>query len=334
MLKNDYCTEQSKVHGRKPRDEMSASSSKYYICPHRRTNPDKWLDMRYRGKTTYQDAGNRGFRGKVPEKTAYVWGIPIKERQRLHHALHGNIKREATEMPKPFLEVPKSITMYNSCLTAGYIRGALEEKDMVYAKDPNIWSEEMKKEKDEEAGIWTPMPIGTQGNEFPKYTEKWEKGITKASAKPTKRTLVPSWKRVDNNLVSALKCMGYKRTKGHRRNIKAIRHQVMSILAKLDLTALDPRIAEVHDTLQILSNQPGIKRATYPPSFKKSLVWMCNEGASILKGVCTGKANSNVPKDITRDAAESLLTLAFSYTWSITIRERNRLHHALHGNGT
>eukprot|EP00320_Phaeocystis_rex_P020526 CAMPEP_0119059318 /NCGR_PEP_ID=MMETSP1178-20130426/3506_1 /TAXON_ID=33656 /ORGANISM="unid sp, Strain CCMP2000" /LENGTH=166 /DNA_ID=CAMNT_0007040345 /DNA_START=37 /DNA_END=537 /DNA_ORIENTATION=- len=116
------------------------------------------------------------------------------------------------------------------------------------------------------------------------------KGVTKNSAKPTKRKLIPTWDRVDNNLALVSKCMGYKRTKAQKRDIKAVRLKVMCVLAKLDLAHLDLRFTNVHNTLQSVNNQPGIKRAIYPLEFKKSLMWMCNEGASILKSACAGVA--------------------------------------------
>ena len=49
------------------------------------------------------------------------------------------------------------------------------------------------------------------------------KGITKIIAK---RKPVPTWERVDNNLASASKHMGFKRTKGQKRDIKGMRSQV------------------------------------------------------------------------------------------------------------
>ena len=41
-----------------------------------------------------------------------------------------------------------------------------------------------------------------------------------------KRKLIPTWDRVDNNLASASKHMGFKRTKGQKRDIKGMRSQV------------------------------------------------------------------------------------------------------------
>ena len=49
------------------------------------------------------------------------------------------------------------------------------------------------------------------------------KGITKITAK---RKPIPTWERVDNNLASASKHMGFKRTKGQKRDIKGMRSQV------------------------------------------------------------------------------------------------------------
>ena len=56
-----------------------------------------------------------------------------------------------------------------------------------------------------------------------KTTSTAPKGITKIIAK---RKPVPTWERVDNNLASASKHMGFKRTKGQKRDIKGMRSQV------------------------------------------------------------------------------------------------------------
>ena len=56
-----------------------------------------------------------------------------------------------------------------------------------------------------------------------KTTSTAPKGITKIIAK---RKPIPTWERVDNNLASASKHMGFKRTKGQKRDIKGMRSQV------------------------------------------------------------------------------------------------------------
>jgi hypothetical protein len=117
-----------------------------------------------------------------------------------------------------------------------------------------------------------------------KITTMKGKTLSKTTAKPAKRKLIPSRDRVDNNLAMADKNMGQKRTKGHKRDIKSIRSRVASRLAKFDLAHLDPHFTNVHNHLQYLNNQPYIKRALYPDEFKTSLMWMCSEpGISILK---------------------------------------------------
>ena len=56
-------------------------------------------------------------------------------------------------------------------------------------------------------------------------------------------------------------------------------------MAKLDLPHVDRRFTIVHNTLQFLNNQPGVKRVEYPREFKKALLWICKEGVPTLKSI-------------------------------------------------
>jgi hypothetical protein len=128
------------------------------------------------------------------------------------------------------------------------------------------------------------LAVGHSMKNITKITTMKGKTLSKTTAKPAKRKLIPSRDRVDNNLAMADKNMGQKRTKGQKRDIKSIRSRVASRLAKFDLAHLDPHFTNVHNHLQYLNNQPYIKRALYPDEFKTSLMWMCSEpGISILK---------------------------------------------------
>ena len=135
---------------------------------------------------------------------------------------------------------------------------------------------------------------------------------TKTIAKPTKRKLIPSWDRVDNNLALVSKNMNHRRTKDHKRGIKAIRSRLESDFAKFDLANLDPHFTNVYNNLQSLNNQPNIKRALYPADFKTSLMWVCNEpGVSILKGAAESAGLFDKP-DKEKEELESYLEAAFA----------------------
>ena len=69
-------------------------------------------------------------------------------------------------------------------------------------------------------------------------------------------------------------------------------------LAKLDLPHVDRRFTIVHNTLQFLNNQPGVKRVEYPHEFKKALLWICKEGVPTLKSIKEIRTLENLPSDV------------------------------------
>jgi hypothetical protein len=69
-------------------------------------------------------------------------------------------------------------------------------------------------------------------------------------------------------------------------------------LAKLDLPHVDRRFTIVHNTLQFLNNQPGVKRVEYPREFKKALLWICKEGVPTLKSIKEIRTLENLPSDV------------------------------------
>jgi len=133
---------------------------------------------------------------------------------------------------------------------------------------------------------------------------------TKTIAKANKRTLIPSWDRVDNNLALVSKNMNHRRTKDHKRGIKAIRSRVASDFAKFDLANLDPHFTNVHNHLQSLNNQPSIMRAFYTADFKTSLMWLIAH-LSILKGAAESAGLFDKP-DKEKEELESDLEAAFA----------------------
>jgi len=69
-------------------------------------------------------------------------------------------------------------------------------------------------------------------------------------------------------------------------------------LAKLDLPHVDRRFTIVHNTLQFLNNQPGVKRVEYPREFKKALLWICKEGVPTLKSIKEIRTLENLPSGV------------------------------------
>ena len=74
--------------------------------------------------------------------------------------------------------------------------------------------------------------------------------------------------------------------------------QVVRGLAKLDLPHVDRRFTIVHNTLQFLNNQPGVKRVEYPREFKKALLWICKEGVPTLKSIKEIRTLENLPSGV------------------------------------
>ena len=98
-------------------------------------------------------------------------------------------------------------------------------------------------------------------------------------------------------------------------------------LAKLDLPRVDLRFTIVHNTLQFLNNQAGVKRVEYPLKFKKALMWMCKDGVPTLKSIKEIRTLENLPSgvfsgfDFMNSLDDGSVTTESTSSWSFATQD-------------
>ena len=238
------------------------SDLKTYICPHRRGNINYEPSTLCPKSRRSRKAGKKGNPTKLSEKPAYVWGMTIRERQRLHHAMTGNGKRPQSEAKEaePRNKIPKRCTTPGCWFPA--FHKYCHSSEIKYELDPRSAPDENEYLCSPQHALWK----NAMEKELDRYFQSGTFKLVKT-------------------------CDVKKRNSGD----------------------------------QVVRWKSG--RDYDKPSF-------------LLESACRPITRAMTTSTTTgirthgKEAVEAMLTLPYSYIWSITIRERNRLWHALHGNGT